>query len=365
MPKLSGNAIPLSERLDSLTREGELYEQLGEGRVRCYACDHRCLIPEGQRGICQVRFNRAGILLVPHNYVGALQCDPVEKKPFFHVLPGAAALTFGMLGCDYHCSYCQNWLTSQALRDPAAGLDPEEVSAAGLVATARRLGAGVIASSYNEPLITSEWAMEVFRLAKPEGFVTAYVSNGNATSEALEYLRPWLDCYKIDLKSMSAKNYRRLGGKLESVLETVRTAHRMGFWVEIVTLLVPGFNDSEEEIREAARFLKEVSPDLPWHVTAFHKDYKMTDRDNTGPQALLRATEIGREEGLRFVYCGNLPGQVGECENTFCAHCSRPLVRRFGYHILDDAVTSDGACPDCGKPVPGIWSAATIGATPT
>ncbi|HLA19576.1 MAG TPA: AmmeMemoRadiSam system radical SAM enzyme [Dehalococcoidia bacterium] len=356
MPRLAGKAIPLSERIDALTREGELYERLSGNKVRCYACGHRCLVPDGQRGICQVRFNRGGTLMVPHGYVGALQCDPTEKKPLFHVLPGSRALTFGMLGCDYHCGYCQNWLTSQALRDPAAGIAPDEVSAGGLVAMARELEAAVIASSYNEPLITSEWAIEVFRLARPQGFVTAYVSNGNATREVLEYLRPWLDCYKIDLKSMSAKSYRALGGKLQNVLETVSMVYEMGFWMEIVTLLVPGFNDSDEEVREAARFLAGVSPDIPWHVTAFHKDYKMTDPDDAGPRTLLRAAEIGREEGLRFVYCGNLPGLVGDNENTVCPGCSRTLIGRYGYTILDYALTAEGRCPDCGASVPGVWS---------
>ncbi len=356
MPNLAGKSISLSERVDRLTREGELYERLADNKVRCYACGHRCLILEGQRGICQVRFNRSGTLMVPHNYVGALQCDPTEKKPFFHVLPGSQALTFGMLGCDYHCGYCQNWLTSQALRDPVAGLDPDEVGAGGLVAMAQRMGARVVASSYNEPLITSEWALEVFKRAKPQGFVTAYVSNGNGTREVLEYLRPWLDCYKIDLKSMSDRSYRSLGGKLENVLETVRMVHDMGFWMEIVTLLVPGFNDSEEEIREAARFLAGISPDVPWHLTVFHKDYKMTDPEDTEPRTLLRAAEIGRQEGLRFVYCGNQPGRVGDNENTLCPSCRRPLVRRLGYTILDYDLTAEGSCPDCGTTIPGIWS---------
>ncbi len=356
MPKLAGKAIPLAERLDRLTREGELYERLEGDKVRCYACGHRCLILNGQRGICQVRFNNSGALMVPHNYVVGLQGDPIEKKPFFHVLPGSQALTFGMMGCDFHCSFCQNWLTSQALRDPVAGVNPGEITAEEMVTMARRVGARIVTSSYNEPLITSEWAVDVFKLAKPQGFVTSYVSNGNATREVLEYLRPWLDCYKIDLKSMSAKNYRGLGGELENVLETVRMVREMGFWTEVVTLLVPGFNDSDDEVREAARFLVGVSRDIPWHVTAFHKDYKMTGPENTGVGSLLRAAEIGREEGLRFVYCGNLPGQVGDNENTVCPSCSKPLVRRYGYNILEYALTAEGTCPDCGTAVPGLWS---------
>ncbi len=356
MPKLAGKAIPLAERLDTLTREGELYERLEGDKVRCYACGHRCLILNGQRGICQVRFNSGGTLMVPHNYVVGLQGDPIEKKPFFHVLPGSQALTFGMMGCDFHCSFCQNWLTSQALRDPVAGVNPEEITAEEMVTMAHQVGARVVTSSYNEPLITSEWAVDVFKLAKPQGFVTAFVSNGNATREVLEYLRPWLDCYKIDLKCMSARSYRGLGGELENVLETIRLVREMGFWTEVVTLLVPGFNDSDDEVREAARFLAGVSPEIPWHVTAFHRDYKMTGPEDTGVRTLLRAAEIGREEGLRFVYCGNLPGQVGDNENTRCPSCSKPLVRRYGYNILEYALTAEGACPDCGTVVPGVWS---------
>jgi len=355
MPKLAGKAISLAEQIDSLVREGDLYERLEGNKVRCYACGHRCLIMEGQRGICQVRYNRGGTLLVPHGYVSALQCDPTEKKPLFHVLPGSQALTFGMLGCDYHCPFCQNWLTSQALRDPAAGLAPEEISAQEMVALAHRLGARLVVSSYNEPLITSEWAVDIFKLVKSEGFLTAYVSNGNGTREVLEYLQPWLDCYKIDLKSMSARNYRELGGKLEDVLKTIRMVHDLGFWMEIVTLVVPGFNDSDAELREAARFIAGISLDIPWHLTAFHKEYKMTGPENTGLRTLLRAAEIGRQERLRYVYCGNLPGMVGECENTFCHQCRALLVERYGYTILRYRLTREGTCPDCGTNIPGVW----------
>jgi pyruvate formate lyase activating enzyme len=346
---------PLAEVLDSSTAEGVLYEKLDSGRVRCYACGHRCLILDGLRGICQVRFNEGGVLRVPTGYVAALNCDPTEKKPFFHVLPGSQTLTFGMLGCDYHCPYCQNWLSSQALRDPAAGTGAARISAEEMVALARSHGARLIASSYNEPLITAEWAVEVFRLARGEGFRTLFVSNGNATREVLEYLRPWLDCYKIDLKSMSSKNYRLLGGRLENVLETIRMVRGMGFWTEVVTLVVPGWNDSEEELREAARFLVAVSPDIPWHVTAFHKDYKMTGPDNTSAATLLRAAAIGHEEGLHFVYAGNLPGRVGTHENTYCPQCGALLVERYGYRIAQYRIEQGGRCPSCSTVVPGVW----------
>ncbi len=348
--------VPLAEVLDASTKEGVLYEKLPDNRIRCLACGHRCLILDGLRGICKVRFNRGGTLMVPTGYVAALQSDPTEKKPFFHVLPGSLTLTFGMLGCDYHCPYCQNWLTSQALRDASAGVEPMRISAEEMVTLALRHGAQLVGSSYNEPLITVEWAVEVFQKAKEAGLRCLFVSNGNATREVLEYIRPWTDCYKIDLKSMRQKNYQYLGGRLENVLNTIGMVHEMGFWEEIVTLVVPGWNDSEEELREAARFIASISPDIPWHVTAFHKDYKMTDPDNTSVATLIRAANIGRDEGLRYVYAGNLPGRVDDLENTRCPQCGTLLVGRYGYRILEYRITPEGRCPCCDTAIPGIWA---------
>jgi pyruvate formate lyase activating enzyme len=505
-------ATPFSLELDRRVDEGALgalYETLPDNQVRCYACAHRCLIKEGLRGICKVRYNRGGTLMVPRGYVGALQCDPIEKKPFFHAFPGTDALTFGMLGCDLHCSYCfaaevqvgtnlgqrsfadlweastadsssdagrrrppngltatggdgrqhrvqsifrhdyqgelvrmaprllkpfeatpehpvlateapgvdephfipagrlttrhylcvplaggldflsvdeitrrqyrgpvfnlethgphtylanhavvhncQNWVTSQALRDPGALTEPMDISPQNLVDTAQRQGASVVATSYNEPLITSEWAVEVFKAARPRGFTTAYISNGNATREVLEYIRPWTDLYKIDLKSFRDKNYRSLGGKLENIVQGIQMVHEMGFWLEIVTLIIPGFNDSDEELGDIARFLSGLSPSIPWHVTAFHKDYKMQDPDNTPVETLLRAARIGEAAGLHYIYAGNLPGRVGRYEDTRCPRCQATLIRRIGYRILDDRLSGRGSCFNCQQPIPGVW----------
>jgi pyruvate formate lyase activating enzyme len=505
---------PLGELLGRYTREGELYEKLSDQRVRCFACGHRCLIPPGQQGVCKVRFNEAGILRVPHGYVGGVQLDPVEKKPFFHALPGSKALSFGMLGCDFHCSYCfvpgtevataagsrsidglfargqtvyetetdavavhpgvdvvthrgrmravrgvfrhhyrgplmaiapraggeiratpdheflvsaraargvappsffmpasgitpefdllepladgrfrkrpiedtrvlaydgpvynleveedntylvqgaavhncQNWLTSQALRDPNVQTPPEEMTPEELIYLTKKHGARIMTSTYNEPLITSEWAMTVFRKAKAAGIVCSYVSNGNGTEEVLNYIRPWVDLYKVDLKSFSDRHYRELGGTRERVTWTIERLHEMGFWLEIVTLVIPGFNDSDEELTDIARFLASVSRDIPWHVTAFHKDYKMTAPDNTGVATLLRAAEIGVREGLNFVYAGNLPGMVGDWENTYCPGCKALLIERVGYHILQNRIPR-GVCPECAREIPGFWKA--------
>jgi pyruvate formate lyase activating enzyme len=351
------NVSPLGEVLARHTAEGELYAKLPDGRVRCFACGHRCLIPPEREGICRVRFNEAGVLRVPRGYVGALHVDPVEKKPFFHALPGAKALSFGMLGCDYHCGYCQNWITSQALRDPSAVVPVDAATPAGLTRLALARGARIITSTYNEPLITSEWAVEVFREAKAAGLVCSYVSNGNGTPEVLDYIQPWVSLYKVDLKGFRDRAYRDLGGTLETVLWTIRALHERGFWLEVVTLIVPGFNDSVAELRELARFLASVSPDIPWHVTAFHSDYKMMQTRATGVATLLQAAEIGREEGLHFVYAGNIPGQVGRWENTYCPGCGALLVERAGFRVLQNRVAG-GACPDCARAIPGFWESA-------
>jgi pyruvate formate lyase activating enzyme len=333
----------------------------GRARIRCFACGHRCPIPEGAMGVCKVRFNQGGTLHVPWGYVGGAQCDPVEKKPFFHAYPGALAYSFGMLGCDLHCSYCQNWVTSQALRDPQAVAPPRDATPHSLVQDALRQGAKIVVSTYNEPLITVEWAVEIFKAARAQGLVTGFVSNGNGTERVLEYLRPHIDLYKVDLKSFDDRRYRELGGRLEPILETIAWLHQAGVWVEIVTLLVPGFNDSEAELRGLTGFLAGVSPDIPWHVTAFHQDYRMTDPDNTTPAMLLRAAAIGKDAGLRYVYAGNLPGRVGNLEDTRCHTCGDRLIARYGYLIQDYRVAPDGACPSCATPIPGRWSAAFEG----
>ncbi len=353
---MATQSIALGDLLDQLTVEGTLYEKLPDNMVRCYACAHRCLIKDGREGICRVRYNRDGKLYVPHGYVGALQLDPTEKKPFFHILPGSTTLTFGMLGCDLHCGYCQNWLTSQTLRDADAGVLPQHVTPQDLVRLGQRYGAALFGSSYNEPLITSEWAVDVFKAANQAGFRCVYISNGNATPEVLDYIKPHIIGYKIDLKSMNDKNYRKLGTTLEHVLDGIKMVHERGIWLEIVTLVVPGFNDSPEELWDAARFVASISPDIPWHVTAFHKDYKMLDPDDTTADDLIRAAEIGVEAGLHYVYAGNLPGRIRSYENTYCPNCNELLVTRVGFRVLQNKLAGRGACPKCNTPIPGIWT---------
>jgi pyruvate formate lyase activating enzyme len=344
----------LKNILAQQTKEGELYEAMPHDWVRCFACGHRCKIPPNKEGICRVRFNRDGKLFVPTGYVGALQLDPIEKKPFFHALPGSKALSFGMLGCDYHCAYCQNWITSQALRDPLAESLPEKITPEAFIGLALDRGAKVVTSTYNEPLITSEWAKEIFVLAKGAGLKTSYVSNGNGTPEVIDYIQPYIDFYKIDLKGFRQRSYSQLGGVLQNVLNTIELIYRKNIWLEVVTLIIPGFNDSDEELHEIANFLASVSVDIPWHVTAFHQDYKMIDRENTGAEILLRARKIGYDAGLHFVYAGNRPGEVGDSENTFCPSCKTTLVERWGFRVSTNKIVN-GKCYKCGTAIAGRW----------
>ena len=348
--------ISLKELLadNTMPSAPELVRSEPNGAVRCLACGHRCLIPEGRTGVCRVRFNRRGELRAPSGYVAGLQIDPMEKKPFFHAFPGRDAMSFGMLGCDFHCSYCQNWVTSQALRDDAAVSMPRFSDPETLVKLALTNRCPVIVSTYNEPLITSDWAVEIFKLARAEGIVCGYISNGNGTPEVLEYIRPYVDLYKVDLKGFDDRRYRRLGGVLSNTLETIRRLKEMDFWVEVVTLVVPTFNDGDDELKAIAEFLASVSCDIPWHVTAFHPDYKMTDPPRTPVETLVRAYEFGKSAGLKYVYPGNVPGAFGTRENTYCPHCDELLIKRTGFYVEENRMEGS-QCPRCEAALPGVW----------
>jgi len=349
-------SIRLNELLrgNTMPSAAELVLRGKEGQVRCLACGHRCQILPGRSGVCRVRFNAGGELRAPAGYVAGLQIDPIEKKPFYHAFPARDALSFGMLGCDLHCGYCQNWVTSQSLRDDSAIARPNFVTPDRLIELAVANATPVIVSTYNEPLITADWAVEIFKLAKAEGIRCGFVSNGNGTPQVLEFIRPYVDLYKVDLKSFNDKSYRQLGGILENVLDTIKLLKKMDFWVEIVTLVVPGFNDSDEELRQIAEFLAGVSCDIPWHVTAFHPEYKMIDPPRTPVETLLRACEIGKAAGLRYVYPGNTPGAFGTRENTYCVSCGELLIRRRGF-VVEENRMCGSSCPKCGARVPGVW----------
>ena len=348
----------LSNILDPLTIPARYCEDLGEGIVRCYACAHRCTLKPGQRGICKMRFNQDGILRVPWGYVAAAAIDPIEKKPFMHFLPGSSAMTFGMLGCQFPLRFL-----------------PKLGSALKLCGIQRRMFLDdILKKQHHKPCLhmLSRWEQPSLpvRITNPSSPANgrwifspspempdciAYMSsNGFATLEILHALQPYLHGFKIDLKCMSDPHYRDLGGNLQVVLDAIALAHELGMWVEVVTLVIPGFNDNNEDLWEMARYITSVSADIPWHVTSFYPTYKRVHTAATSVEILMRAADIGQEAGLRYVYAGNLPGRVGSLENTYCPYCNKLLVERHGYHISSKDITSTGNCPHCGKKIAGF-----------
>ena len=349
----------VAERVDRFTRPASLVEKLPDGRLRCLACAHACKLGPGKRGICQVRVNRNGQLLAPWGYVSGLQPDPIEKKPFFHFLPGSVALTFGMLGCNFHCDFCQNWFTSQLLRDAesdSAVGSIQPVNANGVINAARSCGAASLVSSYNEPFITAEWAAHLFDAAKQAGLRTAMVSNGYGSRQALRWLAPRMDAIKIDLKSLNDHTYRKMGGTLANVLGCIDMALEEGLWVEIVTLLVPDMNDSVDELAAMAEQIAKRGREIPWHISAFYPRYRRRDTPPTSVQSVMRAVDVGLEFGLRHVYAGNLAGKTERYEDSVCAGCGRTAIRRRGYLILENTLGQGGVCAGCGRVMAGIWA---------
>ncbi|MCX5783961.1 MAG: AmmeMemoRadiSam system radical SAM enzyme [Elusimicrobia bacterium] len=342
-------------KIDSLTAESDLADKFPDGRVKCNACAHECVISPGGRGFCGARFNRGGKLFAPYGYVSSLACDPVEKKPFFHVLPGAKTLSFGMLGCNFTCGFCQNYSISQMFRDGFSA-DVKKITPEKVLSAAKKCGAQIIVSTYNEPLITAEWAREIFKQAKREGFLCAYVSNGHGTAKAVDYIAPYLDACKIDLKCFDREKYgKTTGGKLDAVLDSIRRFSDI-CRVEVVTLVIPGFNDSPAELGEIAEFINSVSPLIPWHVTAFHPDYKMTNLRPTPSEAIKKAVDIGKDKGLKYVYGGNISNGN---ENTCCHVCNRLLVERDSFAVLKNMLSvknGNAFCPFCNTQIPGLFA---------
>ena len=326
---------------------------LPQSRVACGLCFRGCRISEGARGHCGVRENRGGSLkTLVHSRPSALALDPIEKKPFFHVLPGASALSLGTAGCNFHCRWCQNWEISQARPEdlPASTLTPDEVAT-----LAVRKGVPVVACTYNEPTVFAEYALDVAIASQKKGVRTVVVSNGAIREEPLRDLCAVLAAYKVDLKCFSERTYReQCSGDLKAVLDTLRRLAKMKVWTEIVVLLIPGLNDSETEVRGLARFVRdEVGPGTPVHFTRFHPTYRLTNLPPTPVASLERARAIALAEGLAFAYVGNVPGHPGE--STYCPGCKVRLIRRVGMATVENRLAK-GACPDCGRAIPGVWS---------
>jgi pyruvate formate lyase activating enzyme len=334
-------------------KEAYLYEKLESNRVRCFLCSHHCLIKGGGRGICGVRENAAGTLFsLVYRQVIAGNVDPIEKKPLFHFLPGSRSYSIATVGCNFRCRFCQNSDISQMPADenPIRGQDtsPESV-----VRQAVASGSATIAYTYTEPTIYFEMALDTARIAAGRGVRNVFVSNGYMTGECIDEIGPDLHGANIDLKAFTEEFYRKqCGAKLAPVLKSIETMVRRGVWVEVTTLLIPGLNDSEQELRGIADFLRGVHPGIPWHISRFHPTYRMTDVRSTPPASLRRAREIGLEQGLQYVYTGNLPGDEGE--NTYCHGCGELLIARYGFQVRKN-VLRDGRCPKCDTPIPGVW----------
>ncbi len=329
-----------------MRREAMLYERLQGDIVRCSLCAHRCTIKPGRRGICGVRENEDGTLytLVYADAIAA-HVDPIEKKPIFNFLPGTRSFSIATVGCNFHCRFCQNADISQAPREGLA-LTGEELLPEQVVRAAKSYACDSIAYTYTEPTVFFEYVYDTAKLAQSEGIKSIFVTNGYMTLEALEEIERYLDAANVDLKSFDDRFYRRMcGARLEPVLETIEAMHERGVWVEVTTLLIPGLNDSDDELGQIAHFLAGISPDVPWHVSRFTPQYRMLDRPPTPEDTMHRAAEIGRQAGLRYVYVGNMPGD--KFENTLCPSCGAVAIGRIGYHTTLNL--DDNRCASCGQ----------------
>jgi len=334
-------------------KEAYLYEKIEKNNVRCSLCNHRCLIKDGAIGICGVRENRDGTLIsLVYGKVIARHVDPIEKKPLFHFLPSSKSYSIATVGCNLKCLFCQNANISQMPADHKR-IWGEDMTPSTLVNEALASRSATISYTYTEPTIYFELAVDTARLAVSKGIKNIFVSNGYMTEECLKEIYPDLHGANIDLKSFNNEFYKdQCGAKLEPVLKTIESMRKMGIWVEITTLLIPGLNDSSEELKGIAKFIADLDPDIPWHISRFHPTYKLTDVYPTPPESIQKARDIGYEAGLRYVYCGNLPGEEGE--KTFCHQCKELLIDRFGFSIRKNRMQNNH-CPHCSAEIPGVW----------
>ncbi len=329
--------------------------EAGDGSVKCGLCHHGCTIAPGKRGICGVRENREGQLVsLVYGKLVSMNADPVEKKPLFHFLPGSISFSISTVGCNFRCKHCQNWQISQFPHLFNGKITGDDVDPGKVVETALDCGASSIAYTYVEPTIFHEMAKDTAEIAARHGIKNIFVSNGFMSRAAAEDISQVLDGINIDLKAFTDRFYREIcGARLKPVLENIELMHHLGVWVEVTTLVIPGWNDSDHELRDIARFIKGISPSIPWHVSAFHPAFELRLTPPTPVSTLVRAREIGLEEGLHYVYQGNTPGSGGE--NTMCHRCGAVLVERRGYSILENRM-QNGRCPSCSQEIPGVWT---------
>jgi len=335
-------------------KEAYLYEKLKDQGVRCILCNHRCIIADGKRGLCNVRENRSGTLVsLVYEKIIATHCDPIEKKPLFHFLPGSRSYSIATVGCNFHCLFCQNADISQMPSDHnrimGDRMSPEQI-----VKDALDTHSASISYTYTEPTVYFELAADTARLAVSKGLKNVFVSNGYMSEQCLQYISPDLHAANVDLKSFSKKFYKeQCGAKLDPVLKTLETMKNMGVWLEVTTLLIPGLNDSIQELKDLSKFLADLDPNIPWHISRFHPTYRLTHIPSTPPDSIRRAKDIGYESGLKYVYTGNIPGDAGE--KTLCHHCGVLLIDRFGFNVDQNSIKK-GRCSECDSVIPGVWS---------
>lgn len=335
-----------------------LSEELDGGKVLCQACSHFCVLNEGEYGICDVRKVENGKLrLLVYGIASAINVDFVEKKPMFHFLPDSKVFSFGTVGCNLSCDFCQNNEISQYPKEHNHEIVGRELSPELAVQLAFENSCDSIAYTYNEPIVFFEYTYDTAKLAHEKGLKNIYVTSGYETHKAIDLLEPYIDGMNIDIKSLNKEFYKEVcGGKLKPILECVKYTHEKGIWIEITTLLISGKNDSDEEIREIAKFIASIDKSIPWHLSAFHPMYKMKDVPRTPESTLLRAYKIAEEEGLKYVYTGNVDNE--EHESTYCPECAKLVIQRSGTigQFVDSQLEEDGRCPYCSSHIEGIWN---------
>lgn len=336
-----------------MIKEAMLYHHLDEGRVECALCAHHCQVAPGKFGVCGVRENRDQ-KLVTHVYgeVIAAHVDPIEKKPLYHFLPGSTSFSIATAGCNFRCPFCQNWQISQVTKKDREFREGYRLSPEEIVQQACSRGCRSISYTYTEPTIFFEYAYDTARLGRKAGLANVFVTNGYMTAESLETIKPYLDAANVDLKAFRDETYKKVcGARLEPVLDSIRLMRKLGIWVEVTTLVVPAMNDGDDELADIARFIAAVGPDIPWHISRFHPDYKYTDARATPLATLKKAFSMGKEAGLEYVYIGNV---WGESEDTRCPKCHRLVLRRSGFYVEENTI-KDGKCPDCGTSIAGVF----------
>ncbi len=340
-------------------KEALLWEKLDRDRVKCAMCAHRCTIEPGRRGICGVRENREGTLYsLVYGVLVSGNVDPIEKKPLFNFLPGTKSYSIATVGCNLRCAHCQNADISQFPINAVPGeeMPGERMTPEQVVAAAERTGCASIAYTYTEPTIFMEFCLDTAKLARGRGIRNVFVSNGFMTPESARLIAPYLDADNIDLKGNDEFYHKVCKARLGPVLDTIRLMKELGVWVEVTTLVIPGWNDSDKDLTEIAAFIHSVDPAMPWHVTGFYPTYHMLDRPSTPVETLRRARKIGIDAGLKYVYEGNRPGEGGE--NTYCPQCHELLIERMGFYLSRIALMN-GKCPKCGTLQSGVWGSDT------